>query len=858
MSVFKCKICGGTLQLRPDQRTAVCEYCATEQTLPKLEDEAHVRMFDRANHLRRNHEFDRAMELYAQIVNEDATDAEAYWSIVLCRYGVEYVEDPQTHRRVPTVNRAQFTSVLDDEDYKAALAHADERQRMLYQQEARQINEIQKGILAISGQEKPFDVFLCYKETDETGARTPDSVLANDLYHLLTQAGYRTFFARITLEDKLGTAYEPYIFAALNSARVMVVLGTKAAYFNAPWVKNEWSRYLALVRESHGQKVLIPAYRDMDPYDLPEAFSHLQALDMGKLGFMQDLLRGITKIIRPEAVQREDSSNQTEDLDALLRRVELFLEDEKWQQADAYCERVLDREPENARAYLGKLMAQLHVRTQQELCNQAEPFDGNDNYEKALRFADAALGAQLTDCISAIKSRNEQARNEKTYQRGIAAMQQAGKEADFKAAAAIFEQIAGFADADHQAAQCRERADACRRDAILHRAVAGMEQNSTRALREALAALEQIAGWKDADARAAVCRARIAQLDEDEARRMHKQSVKERRKRRLILIGTCVVVVLLAILMTWRIGIAPVLAYRRGNILLAQGDTVHAAMAYGEAYDFKDARQRAGDLWDDLAYRQTLCVTDNHIAVLHDDGTVEVTPLVKNGNLFGQCNVTGWQDMIAVCASSRYTVGLRANGTLAVVGNWNDGLYGTSSWQNIVSVSAGDRHLAALCADGTVAAAGNRTTGACDVSQWKDMVALCAGADHTVGLRADGTVAAVGDNRAGQCNVRDWTDIVYIGAGAAHTLGIRADGTVVAAGANQAGQCNVSDWSNIVSICGGNAHTVGLRADGTVVAAGDNSAGQCDVQNWTNVACVAAGGDVTIALTRDGQFLCTY
>ena len=87
------------------------------------------------------------------------------------------------------MNRAQFTSVLDDEDYKAALAHADERQRMLYQQEARQINEIQKGILAISGQEKPFDVFLCYKETDETGARTPNSVLANDLYHLLTQAG---------------------------------------------------------------------------------------------------------------------------------------------------------------------------------------------------------------------------------------------------------------------------------------------------------------------------------------------------------------------------------------------------------------------------------------------------------------------------------------------------------------------------------------------------------------------------------------------------------------------------------------------------------------------------------------------
>ena len=78
---------------------------------------------------------------------------------------------------------------------------------------------IQKGILAISQKEDPFDVFICYKETDAHGRRTQDSVLANDLYHQLTQEGFKVFFSRITLEDKLGTAYEPYIFAALNSAK---------------------------------------------------------------------------------------------------------------------------------------------------------------------------------------------------------------------------------------------------------------------------------------------------------------------------------------------------------------------------------------------------------------------------------------------------------------------------------------------------------------------------------------------------------------------------------------------------------------------------------------------------------------
>ena len=207
----------------------------------------------------------RRRDCTEQILNEDSADAEAYWSLVLCRCGIEHVEDPATHRRVPTVNRAQFTSVFDDDNYKSAIRYADGFQREIYEEEARTINEIQRGILSISQKEEPFDVFICYKETDANGRRTPDSVLANDLYHQLTQEGFKVFFARITLEDKLGTAYEPYIFAALNSAKVMVVLGTKPEYFNAVWVKNEWSRYLALVKTSGGKKVLIPAYKDMDP-----------------------------------------------------------------------------------------------------------------------------------------------------------------------------------------------------------------------------------------------------------------------------------------------------------------------------------------------------------------------------------------------------------------------------------------------------------------------------------------------------------------------------------------------------------------------------------------------------------------
>ena len=210
MAVFKCKMCGGSLNIEDGSSVAECEFCGTKQTLPKLSDEKRRNLYDRANHFRRNNDYDKALSIYEQILNEDKTDAEAYWSIVLCKYGIEYVEDPSSHKRVPTINRTQFTSIFADEDYKSAIENADGYQRDLYEAEAKEIDKIQKGILSISSKESPFDVFICYKETDNSGRRTKDSVLAQDLYFGLKNEGFNVFFSRITLEDKLGTEYQRF------------------------------------------------------------------------------------------------------------------------------------------------------------------------------------------------------------------------------------------------------------------------------------------------------------------------------------------------------------------------------------------------------------------------------------------------------------------------------------------------------------------------------------------------------------------------------------------------------------------------------------------------------------------------
>ena len=298
MAEFRCKICGGSINAELNAVRGICESCGTMVTLPTANEERMVNLFNRANHFRLHKEFDRALGIYDSIVSEDTKNAEAHWCIVLCRYGIVYEDDPRTYERTPTCSRMQNASILTDVDYLAALDYApDEHSRGLYEVEAKRINKIQKDILAISSREEPYDIFICYKETTDGGSRTKDSVRAQEIHQELTKAGYRVFFAKISLEDKAGEQYEPYIFSALNSAKVMLVIGTCKEHFGSVWVKNEWSRYLALMKESNRSRLLIPCYQDMDPYDLPDELANLQAHDMSKIGFVQDLLHGVNKVL---------------------------------------------------------------------------------------------------------------------------------------------------------------------------------------------------------------------------------------------------------------------------------------------------------------------------------------------------------------------------------------------------------------------------------------------------------------------------------------------------------------------------------------------------------------------------------
>jgi len=294
-------------------------------------------------------------------------------------------------------------------------------------------------------------------------------------------------------------------------------------------------------------------------------------------------------------------------------------------------------------------------------------------------------------------------------------------------------------------------------------------------------------------------------------------------------------------------------AYTAAENLLANGERVRAAMAFGKLGDYQDAREKSYVLWDTIVVRKTFDSGSNHTVGVQNNGKV----LAVGSNEHGQTNVQNWKDIHAVSAGYLHTIGMKADGSLISTGLNNYGQCDVQAWSDIVSISAGGYHTVGLKSDGTVVAVGyDEEDNRCAVDGWKDIVAISGGGYHTVGLRSDGTVVAVGYNKDdSRCDVNSWRDIIAISAGRFHTVGLKADGTVVATGSNEYGQCDVSTWQDIVAVSTGRFHTVGLKADGTVITTGSGGVGQCDVDDWRDIIIISSRNGQTFGIKTDGTIL---
>ena len=384
MGGLKCKMCGSNLDIGDSITVCKCEKCGTSQTVPDIEDDKELKLFERAGRLRFNCDFDKAAGIYNTITDSYTEEAEGYWGLILCKYGIEYA-DNASGKKVPVCHRISYDSVMDDEDFELVMENSDSESRAIFREEAKIIEENRKKYIQIAESEQPYDIYISYRAKDDNGDKTAVSEIAGHLYNKLTSARYRVFLSEAALKGKKQSDCEPYIYSALNSANVMLALGTSYDDYNNVWVKNEWNRYLEIA-EKNKNKCLIPCYKDVDEYDIPKEFAGLKVCQLGNDDTFNNIMAEIANVVKPESVnqpapepEKAEPAEEIEleeieiiepvDINKLLDEGFSAISDKNWKKANKLFFHVLDEEPDNSKAYWGQLLVQQECTNAREMAD---------------------------------------------------------------------------------------------------------------------------------------------------------------------------------------------------------------------------------------------------------------------------------------------------------------------------------------------------------------------------------------------------------------------------------------------------------------------------------------------------------
>ncbi len=296
-----CNICGATYVLKHGKM--VCPACGAYKP-EEISNEEDTLLYNASQILRLSN-FDEAAELFQDITVRFPQSSKGYWGLVLATYGIKYETD-YDGKKIPTCFATSYESIYDDKNYLMALKLASKDDREYYQKQADIIENNRLEWINKAQKEKPYDIFICFKDTELSDGiqRTRDSYEAGELYNHLTKKGYNVFFSRESLSC-YGEQYEPYIFNALNTAKVMIVYGTSAEYITSTWVKNEWTRFAKkIANKEKAPNSLVLCYHGFNPSTLPAPLKTTQSIDVDTITWMDRLDSFISSILANEAVSK--------------------------------------------------------------------------------------------------------------------------------------------------------------------------------------------------------------------------------------------------------------------------------------------------------------------------------------------------------------------------------------------------------------------------------------------------------------------------------------------------------------------------------------------------------------------------
>ncbi len=292
----KCRSCGD--KTRKEGSNFICRSCGSIWPII-TEDSLRVKLENAWDALRTG-DFDKSSIMFDDIIYDEKQNFEAHWGKALAENGIQFVTDLNEHKKVPTCNNITESSFLTNKDVKEAISLAPKEISEDYKQRSEKIEEIRLEWLKKVSKEPPYDVFICFKDSDKENGieRTDDSIVAQDIYTYLVDKGYKVFYSRVSLSGILAEHYEPYVYNAIKTAKVMVVYGQKAEYFNSVWLRNEWKRFGKRIENGEKHKnSLVVAYENVDVSELPAALKSRQCINMAGTTAFVSLANHIDKII---------------------------------------------------------------------------------------------------------------------------------------------------------------------------------------------------------------------------------------------------------------------------------------------------------------------------------------------------------------------------------------------------------------------------------------------------------------------------------------------------------------------------------------------------------------------------------
>lgn len=122
----------------------------------------------------------------------------------------------------------------------------------------------------------PYQIFISFKATEEC-AQTADVAVANDLYETLTACGFRVFFSNRSIFKGGSSDFAKEIDNALDSCRLLIVVGSKLSYINSRWVEYEWKTFHSDILSNVKTDAQIITFTEgVDTVQLPRILRYVQ------------------------------------------------------------------------------------------------------------------------------------------------------------------------------------------------------------------------------------------------------------------------------------------------------------------------------------------------------------------------------------------------------------------------------------------------------------------------------------------------------------------------------------------------------------------------------------------------------